>query len=100
MKRLLTIQEFDSLDFNDFLLRPIKELELSARTTNALVADDVYLIGHLLQKTEWDILKTPNLGSKSFHEIIDVLTWKGLRLRTAKEKVCYQRWAADLKGAL
>jgi DNA-directed RNA polymerase alpha subunit len=81
MKRLLTMEEFDLIDFNDFLMRPIEELGLSNRVTNCLKVYGVYVIGQLTQKTHWDILKMNNLGKKGLNHINDVLNSKQLHLR-------------------
>lgn len=62
------------------LLRPVDDLELTVRSANCLKAENIYLIGHLIQRTEVDLLKTPNLGKKSLTEIKDVLATRGLSL--------------------
>ncbi len=62
------------------LLRPIDDLELTVRSTNCLKAENIYQVGDLVQKTEVELLKTPNLGKKSLTEIKDVLASKGLSL--------------------
>jgi len=67
-------------DFDPFLMRSIEELELTVRSTNCLKAESIFLIGDLLQRTEFDLLKTPNLGKKSLNEIKDVLASKGFSL--------------------
>ncbi len=67
-------------DFDPLLLRSIEELELTVRSTNCLKAESVFLIGDLIQRSEFDLLKTPNLGKKSLNEIKDVLASKGLSL--------------------
>ena len=66
-------------------MRSIEELELTVRSTNCLKAESIFLIGDLLQRTEFDLLKTPNLGKKSLNEIKDVLAAKGLSLGTTLE---------------
>ncbi len=53
-------------DFDPFLMRSIEELELTVRSTNCLKAESIFLIGDLLQRTEFDLLKTPNLRKKYF----------------------------------
>ena len=60
-------------DFDPLLLRSIEELELTVRSTNCLKAESIFLIGDLIQRSEFDLLKTPNLGKKSLNEIKDVL---------------------------
>lgn len=62
------------------LLRPIDDLELTVRSANCLKAESIYYIGDLVQKTEVELLKTPNLGKKSLSEIKDVLSQRGLSL--------------------
>src|SRR6187402_3310343 len=62
------------------LLRPIDDLELTVRSANCLKAESIYYIGDLIQKTEVELLKTPNLGKKSLTEIKDVLAQRGLSL--------------------
>ena len=72
-------------DFDPLLLRSIEELELTVRSTNCLKAESIFLIGDLLQRTEFDLLKTPNLGKKSLNEIKDVLASRGFSLGTTLE---------------
>ena len=67
-------------DFDPLLLRSIEELELTVRSTNCLKAESIFLIGDLIQRSEFDLLKTPNLGKKSLNENKDVLASKGLSL--------------------
>ena len=67
-------------DFDPLLLRSIEELELTVRSTNCLKAESIFLIGDLILRSEFDLLKTPNLGKKSLNEIKDVLASKGLSL--------------------
>ena len=62
------------------LLRPVDDLELTVRSANCLKAEDIYYIGDLIQRTEVELLKTPNLGKKSLTEIKDVLAIRGLSL--------------------
>ena len=62
------------------LLRPIDDLELTVRSANCLKAESIYYIGDLVQRTEADLLKTPNLGKKSLTEIKEVLAQRGLSL--------------------
>ncbi len=62
------------------LLRSVDDLELTVRSANCLKAENVYYIGDLIQRTENELLKTPNLGRKSLNEIKDVLTARGLSL--------------------
>ncbi len=62
------------------LLRPIDDLELTVRSANCLKAENIYYIGDLIQRTEVELLKTPNLGKKSLAEIKEVLAQRGLSL--------------------
>jgi DNA-directed RNA polymerase subunit alpha len=62
------------------LLRPVDDLELTVRSANCLKAENILLIGDLIQRTEVELLKTPNLGKKSLTEIKDVLAQRGLSL--------------------
>lgn len=73
-------------DPNPILLRPVDDLELTVRSANCLKAENVNYIGDLVQRTEHDLLKTPNLGKKSLTEIKEVLASRGLSLdmRVAK----------------
>jgi len=67
-------------EIDPILLRPVDDLELTVRSANCLKAENVYYIGDLVQRTEVELLKTPNLGKKSLTEIKDVLASKGLSL--------------------
>ncbi|MBC8493432.1 MAG: DNA-directed RNA polymerase subunit alpha [Candidatus Thioglobus sp.] len=69
-------------DFDPQLLAAVDELELTVRSANCLKAEQIYYIGDLIQKSEQDLLRTPNLGRKSLNEIKEVLTDKGLDLGT------------------
>jgi len=62
------------------LLRPVDDLELTVRSANCLKAENIYYIGDLIQRTENELLKTPNLGRKSLNEIKEVLSARGLTL--------------------
>jgi len=66
--------------FDPILLRPVDDLELTVRSANCLKAENIFLIGDLVQRTEVELLKTPNLGKKSLTEIKDVLATRGLSL--------------------
>ncbi|MFO0403587.1 MAG: DNA-directed RNA polymerase subunit alpha, partial [Alphaproteobacteria bacterium] len=70
----------DDLPFNRNLLRKVDELELSVRSANCLKNDNIVYIGDLVQKTEQEMLRTPNFGRKSLNEIKEVLTAMGLGL--------------------
>ena len=66
-------------EVDPILLRPVDDLELTVRSANCLKAENIYYIGDLVQRTEVELLKTPNLGKKSLTEIKDVLASKGLQ---------------------
>ena len=70
-----SVQQFDPI-----LLRPVDELELTVRSANCLKAENIYYIGDLIQRSENELLKTPNLGRKSLNEIKEVLASRGLTL--------------------
>ena len=67
-------------EFDPILLRPVDDLELTVRSANCLKAETIHYIGDLVQRTEVELLKTPNLGKKSLTEIKDVLASRGLSL--------------------
>lgn len=71
-------EEEDEVD--PILVRPVDDLELTVRSANCLKAENIYYIGDLVQRTEVELLKTPNLGKKSLTEIKDVLASRGLSL--------------------
>ena len=73
-------EEEESLEFNPLLLKKVDELELSVRSANCLKNDNIVYIGDLIQKTEAEMLRTPNFGRKSLNEIKEVLTGMGLHL--------------------
>jgi DNA-directed RNA polymerase subunit alpha len=66
--------------FDPILLRPVDDLELTVRSANCLKAENIFYIGDLIQRTEVELLRTPNLGKKSLTEIKDILAIKGLSL--------------------
>ncbi|MEM8936451.1 MAG: DNA-directed RNA polymerase subunit alpha [Pseudomonadota bacterium] len=70
----------EELPFNPALLRKVDELELSVRSANCLKNDNIVYIGDLIQKTEAEMLRTPNFGRKSLNEIKEVLAGVGLHL--------------------
>ncbi|MDV3238198.1 MAG: DNA-directed RNA polymerase subunit alpha [Gammaproteobacteria bacterium] len=72
--------ETRSADIDPILLRPVDDLELTVRSANCLKAESIYFIGDLIQRTEVELLKAPNLGKKSLTEIKDVLASHGLSL--------------------
>ena len=73
-------QRSGAATFDPILLRPVDELELTVRSANCLKAENIYYIGDLIQRTENELLKTPNLGRKSLNEIKEVLALRGLTL--------------------
>lgn len=81
---LQSIEEAESVseeaEIDPILLRPVDDLELTVRSANCLKAENIYYIGDLIQRTEVELLKTPNLGKKSLTEIKDVLASHGLSL--------------------
>jgi DNA-directed RNA polymerase subunit alpha len=90
----LTRTEPNEPEIDPVLLRPVDDLELTVRSANCLKAEQIYYIGDLIQRTEVELLKTPNLGKKSLTEIKDVLASKGLSLGMRLEN-----WPpANLKG--
>jgi DNA-directed RNA polymerase subunit alpha len=70
----------DANQLNRYLLKKVDELELSVRSANCLKNDNIIYIGDLVQKTEAEMLRTPNFGRKSLNEIKEVLSSMGLRL--------------------
>ncbi|CAN5894317.1 MAG: DNA-directed RNA polymerase subunit alpha [Chromatiales bacterium USCg_Taylor] len=75
-----TPQGTRDVEIDPILLRSIDDLELTVRSANCLKAENIYYIGDLIQRTEVELLKTPNLGKKSLTEIKDVLATRGLSL--------------------
>jgi DNA-directed RNA polymerase subunit alpha len=74
------IEEKKAPQVDPILLRPVDDLELTVRSANCLKAENIYYIGDLIQRTETELLKTPNLGRKSLNEIKEVLASRGLTL--------------------
>jgi DNA-directed RNA polymerase subunit alpha len=72
--------DHDANQLNRYLLKKVDELELSVRSANCLKNDNIIYIGDLVQKTEAEMLRTPNFGRKSLNEIKEVLSSMGLRL--------------------
>jgi DNA-directed RNA polymerase subunit alpha len=79
-KRTETTPAIPELAFNPALLKKVDELELSVRSANCLKNDNIVYIGDLIQKTEAEMLRTPNFGRKSLNEIKEVLAQMGLHL--------------------
>src|SRR6187455_1900808 len=73
-------QETAQPQVDPILLQPVDDLELTVRSANCLKAENIYYIGDLIQRTENELLKTPNLGRKSLNEIKEVLASRGLTL--------------------
>jgi DNA-directed RNA polymerase subunit alpha len=73
-------EEETGASVDPILLRPVDDLELTVRSANCLKAENIFMIGDLIQRTEVELLKTPNLGKKSLTEIKDVLATRGLSL--------------------
>ena len=74
------IEAADGPQIDPVLLRPVDDLELTVRSANCLKAESIYYIGDLVQRSENELLKTPNLGKKSLTEIKDVLATHSLSL--------------------
>ena len=75
-----TTETIPDLAFNPAFLKKVDELELSVRSANCLKNDNIVYIGDLVQKTEAEMLRTPNFGRKSLNEIKEVLSGMGLHL--------------------
>jgi len=76
----LPVEQPETPQIDPRLLRPVDDLELTVRSANCLKAENIYYIGDLIQRTENELLKTPNLGRKSLNEIKEVLASRGLSL--------------------
>jgi DNA-directed RNA polymerase subunit alpha len=87
-------QESKAPQIDPILLQPVDDLELTVRSANCLKAENIYYIGDLIQRTENELLKTPNLGRKSLNEIKEVLASKGLTLGMKLEN-----WPVTAGGA-
>ena len=74
------VEDADGPQIDPVLLRPVDDLELTVRSANCLKAENIYYIGDLVQRSENELLKTPNLGKKSLTEIKDVLATHSLSL--------------------
>ena len=77
---VLEEEVIEEQSFDPVLLRPVDDLELTVRSANCLKAENIFYIGDLIQRTEVELLRTPNLGKKSLTEIKDILALKGLSL--------------------
>ena len=95
------VQEAAEPEIDPILLRPVDDLELTVRSANCLKAENIYYIGDLIQRTEVELLKTPNLGKKSLTEIKDVLAQQGLSLGMKLENWpgMLERWKAQQGGS-
>lgn len=76
----ITVEPPKQTAIDPILLHPVDDLELTVRSANCLKAENIYYIGDLIQRTETELLKTPNLGRKSLNEIKEVLASRGLTL--------------------
>lgn len=76
----LKADQKERISYDPILLRPVDDLELTVRSANCLKAENIFYIGDLVQKSENELLKTPNLGKKSLTEIKDVLATRSLSL--------------------
>ena len=76
----VTTESLENSAISPILTRPVDDLELTVRSANCLKAENIYYIGDLIQRTETELLKTPNLGRKSLNEIKEVLSSRGLSL--------------------
>ena len=76
----MPVEHQKTVQVDPLLLRPVDDLELTVRSANCLKAESIYYIGDLIQRTENELLKTPNLGRKSLNEIKEVLAVRGLTL--------------------
>ena len=85
------IEQPKAQQIDPILLRPVDDLELTVRSANCLKAENIYYIGDLIQRTETELLKTPNLGRKSLNEIKEVLASRGLDARHAARKLAAGR---------
>jgi DNA-directed RNA polymerase subunit alpha len=79
-EQVLEEEVIEEQAFDPVLLRPVDDLELTVRSANCLKAENIFYIGDLIQRTEVELLRTPNLGKKSLTEIKDILALKGLSL--------------------
>lgn len=73
-------RQSDTSAIDPTLLKPIEDLELTVRSTNCLKAEDIHYVGDLVQRTDTELMRTPNLGKKSLTEISEVLAEHGLKL--------------------
>lgn len=76
----VSVEQPKQSTIDPILLHPVDDLELTVRSANCLKAENIYYIGDLIQRTETELLKTPNLGRKSLNEIKEVLASRGLSL--------------------
>lgn len=77
---LVSAEKLNEPEIDPKFMRPVEDLELTVRSANCLKAENIYYIGDLIQKTETELLKTPNLGKKSLNEIKAILADRGLSL--------------------
>jgi len=95
---VLQSQAAEEPEIDPVLLKPVDELELTVRSANCLKAESIYYIGDLVQHTETELLKTPNLGKKSLTEIKDVLAQRNLTLGVKLENWPPRSLAGDEAG--
>jgi len=95
---VLQSQAAEEPEIDPVLLKPVDELELTVRSANCLKAESIYYIGDLVQHTETELLKTPNLGKKSLTEIKDVLAQRNLTLGVKLENWPPHSLAGDEAG--
>src|SRR6202008_2852029 len=88
------------MQFDPILMRPVDELELTVRSANCLKAENIHYIGDLVQRTEVELLRTPNLGKKSLTEIKEVLQSHGLMLGMRLDGWPPARLRRDEEGGL
>ena len=86
--------------FDPVLMRSVDDLELTVRSANCLKAENIFYIGDLIQRTEVELLKTPNLGKKSLTEIKDILALKGLSLGSRLENWPPENLKEQSQGAI
>jgi|LakMenEpi03Aug12_release.lakeMendotaPanAssembly.Ray.scaffolds.fasta_scaffold335300_2 hypothetical protein len=106
MKNILPSLNEKTLELDAILLKPVNELQFTARTANCLKNEKIIYIGDLIQRTENELLKTPNLGRKSINEIKEVLAYRGLGIgyqiegwKTAQQSTFFNKFATAATAA-
>lgn len=92
--------EIEEPEIDPILLRPVDDLELTVRSANCLKTENIFYIGDLIQRTEVELLKTPNLGKKSLTEIKDVLATRGLALGMKLENWPPAKIASEIEAKI